>query len=219
MSDAALGLACACGAVILFGTNYIPVRQYDCGDGFFFQWCMCAGIWLVGIVIALVHPYSSSPPPTQPLAVLGGCVWATAQLRVPFIVTAIGTAKGLILWGSTAMLAGWFCGAFGLLGVRSQADEIHSWPLNLSGLGFALVSLAASLMLKPEPHPNRQQAASLTATLLEEGEVAAATKAPPSQTAGVASALVAGIFFGINFNGAQYVLDRAATDECLSDGI
>jgi hypothetical protein len=31
-------------------------------------------------------------------------------------------AKGLIIWGSTAMIAGWACGVFGLLGVRSQAD-------------------------------------------------------------------------------------------------
>ena len=58
-------------------------------------------------------------------------------------------AKGLIVWGSTAMLAGWACGVFGLLGVRSQAEAVNSWPLNLGGLALCLLSLCTSLLLRP----------------------------------------------------------------------
>ena len=35
MSDLAVGLLCALGSVVLFGTNYLPVKRYDVGDGFF----------------------------------------------------------------------------------------------------------------------------------------------------------------------------------------
>ena len=40
MSDLIVGLVCALGSVVLFGTNYLPVKRYDVGDGFFFQWCL-----------------------------------------------------------------------------------------------------------------------------------------------------------------------------------
>ena len=143
----AAGLACAIGAVVLFGSNYLPIKRYDVGDGLFFQFMLCAGIWFVGIVIALMRPAARS---IEPLAAFGGMVWCTGQLSVPFIVQSIGMAKGLIIWGSTAMLAGWACGVFGLLGVKSQADAIHSWTLNVAGLALSLLSLIASLFIKPE---------------------------------------------------------------------
>ena len=79
-------LTCAAGSVLLFGSNYLPVKKYEVGDGFFFQWALCAGIWLVGVCIQLVHPYSSEPPPLVPLAVFGGAIWATGQLAVVTIV-------------------------------------------------------------------------------------------------------------------------------------
>ena len=74
-------------------------------------------------------------------------------------------AKGLILWGSTAMLAGWACGVFGLLGVSSQAAQVHSWPLNIAGLALALASLGVSLLLRPEPRPS--SSSSLTERLMQ----------------------------------------------------
>ena len=87
------GLACALGSVLLFGTNYLPVKQYDVGDGFFFQWCLCIGIWLVGVCVDLLHP---KPPPFEPLAMLGGVIWCTGQLAVVPIVQTIGIAAWAI---------------------------------------------------------------------------------------------------------------------------
>ena len=101
------GLACAFGSVAFFGTNYLPVKKYDVGDGFFFQWCLCLGIWLVGVCIDLIHPYSSAPPPFQPLAMLGGAIWCTGQLAVIPIVQTIGIAKGLIIWGEPHDTSSW----------------------------------------------------------------------------------------------------------------
>ena len=234
-ADATIGLACAFGAVVLFGSNYLPVKKYDVGDGFFFQWALCAGIWLVGGVLNMWHPHSSAPPPFEPLAALGGAVWATGQLFVPFIVKAIGMAKGLMIWGATAMLSGYLCGVFGWLGVRSQAAEVKSWPLNLAGLCLALASLFVSLLLRPEAGvSSRAKVFTTTASSSEcgmsmcgdhqsgpGGNVSLKQRLLPvnganptgssSSTSGVLLALFAGLFFGTNFNGAQYVIDRAGS--------
>ena len=92
-----LGLACAAGAVLFFGSNYLPVKTLDVGDGFFFQWALCAGIWLVGMVVALIYPYGLAPPAIQPLAALGGATWATGHIAVPFIIQTIGAlSRGLV---------------------------------------------------------------------------------------------------------------------------
>ena len=149
-TDDVVGIACVLGAVALFGTNHLPVKLLPTvGDGFFYQWCLCLGIWLVGLAVDLAHVNSAAPPPFEPLAVLGGALWCTGNLAVVTIIQTIGLAKGLIVWGSTAMLAGWACGVFGLLGVRSQAEAVHSWPLNLGGLALCLLSLCTSLLLRP----------------------------------------------------------------------
>ena len=206
----AFGLACAVGAVVLFGSNYVPMKRYDVGDGFFFQLMLCAGIWLVGVVIALTRPTARS---VEPLAAFGGVVWCTGQLSVAYIVQSIGMAKGLIIWGSTAMLAGWACGVFGLLGVHSQADAIHSWPLNVAGLVLSLLSLIASLFIKPETAAVQPSSSPLSEKLLIIGETVEKTSSHKAALQGTAFALFAGLFFGVNFNGAQYVMDRAGTDE------
>ena len=107
-TDDVVGIACVLGAVALFGTNHLPVKLLPTvGDGFFYQWCLCLGIWPVGLAVDLARRATSDsgspPPPFEPLAVLGGALWCTGQLAVVTIVQTIGIAKGLIVWGSTAM--------------------------------------------------------------------------------------------------------------------
>ncbi len=47
----------------------------------FFQWMMCAGIWSVGVLVAIGmdHLYDGAAPhaPFLPLATVGGMSWAT----------------------------------------------------------------------------------------------------------------------------------------------
>lgn len=157
--DTSLGLGCAAVAVLFFGSNFLPVKAYDTGDGVFFQWCVCIGIWLVGLCVNVLHPNSAEAPAFQPIAMLGGAIWCTGLQTVVPIVHTIGMAKGLIIWGATAMITGWACGTFGLLGVASQAAAIASWPLNVGGLLLSLLSLVASLFLRPSisQHDLRQR--------------------------------------------------------------
>ena len=212
-ADYVIGLASAFGAVVLFGSNYIPVKQYDVGDGLFFQWVLCCGIWIIGVVVSLLH--SSMPPPMEPLAVLGGVIWATGHLSVVPIIRSIGMAKGLIIWGATAMITGWTCGIFGIAGVRSEAGLIHSWALNLSGLLLSLASLGCSLLLRPRSvsAPIGEHFLDVTERTAAGNLKQAAQSHPVSAATGTCLALGAGIFFGVAFNPATYVMQHAGTAE------
>lgn len=241
-SDLASGLGCCLVSVLLFGSNYLPIKRYHVGDGLFFQFCLCGGIYLVGLSINHLHPYSDSPPPFQPLSALGGVAWCTGQLLVVPIVRLIGIAKGLITWGGTAILVGWTCGAFGLLGVRSEADGIHSWVLNILGLTLALSSLLVSLLLQPtvsSAHATLEEGLlsaesggqnSIVGHTMPNGRSCSSVKTaaaspPPSGidawansmsegqqgALGVCLSVCSGLFYGTNFNGSQYVMDRAGS--------
>ena len=67
-------------AVVGFGSNFIPVKKFDTGDGLFFQWIMCIGIWLVGMVVNLIR---QQPPFFLP-ALIGGFAWVTGKTRMYF---------------------------------------------------------------------------------------------------------------------------------------
>lgn len=116
-------------AVIGFGSNFIPVKKFDTGDGMFFQWMMCIGIWLVGMVVNVIQ---LQPPFFLP-ALLGGFMWVTGKavdtsvlllssfsspsgniVCVP-VIKMIGLTMGLTVWGSTNLLAGWISGRWAWL--------------------------------------------------------------------------------------------------------
>ena len=58
-----------------FGSNFIPVKKYNTGDGMFFQWVLCIGIWLVGLIVNLIR---YQPPFYMPLF-LGGVLWTSGK--------------------------------------------------------------------------------------------------------------------------------------------
>ena len=70
-----LGYIAAAVAVAFFGSNFIPVKKFDTGDGLFFQWVMCVGIWLVGMVVNVIQ---QQPPFFLPV-LLGGFLWVTGE--------------------------------------------------------------------------------------------------------------------------------------------
>lgn len=104
----------------------MPLKQHDTGDGLFFHLVLCLAIWSFGFVVHLIR----GSPTFQPIAVLGGVIWSTGNLlvidlclscfpvrfswcksvlilaQVVPIVSRIGLSLGLLIWGSTAMLAG-----------------------------------------------------------------------------------------------------------------
>ena len=134
-------LCCAVSAVG-FGSNYVPLKQVDCGDGFFFSAMMSIGIAIVGLLVNW-SPFTSDEifqaPQFEPWAMVGGAAWMLGNLMTPFIVRCLGLGIGLSVWDLSNMFVGWATGNFGLFGV--WREQVHSPVMNYTGLALAGVSL------------------------------------------------------------------------------
>ncbi|KAG7224877.1 hypothetical protein INR49_014941, partial [Caranx melampygus] len=73
MTHFAYGIAANVVAVLLYGSNFVPVKRIETGDGMFFQWVNCAAIW----VVSMVGDLMLQSPKFHPFAMLGGVIWAT----------------------------------------------------------------------------------------------------------------------------------------------
>jgi len=125
--------------------SFIPVKKYESGDGMYFQLVLCLGIWVTGLVLQMAR----GEPTFYPISMLGGAIWATGNVLCVPIITKIGLGPGLLIWGCTSLVIGWFTGFFGLFGLTSERDEIAQVGLNVAGLAFACASICCSFMLRP----------------------------------------------------------------------
>jgi len=140
--DFGLGMACCCIAAVGFGSNYLPVKKVDCGDGFFFAAMMSIGIGIVGILVnyseLTAGPFFHSPR-FEPYAMVGGAAWMLGNLMTPTIIRFLGLGIGLTIWDLSNMVMGWATGRFGLFGVWEE--EVQTPWMNYLGVALAGVSL------------------------------------------------------------------------------
>ncbi|KAM3866974.1 transmembrane protein 144b [Diretmus argenteus] len=134
MTNFAYGFAANMVAVLLYGSNVVPVKRIETGDGMFFQWVNCAGIW----VVSKVGDLMLQSPKFHPFAMLGGVIWATGNIAVVPIVKAIGLGLGILIWGSSSLLMGWASSRFGWFGIT--AEDVSRPLLNYVGAGLCLLS-------------------------------------------------------------------------------
>lgn len=96
-----IGIACA---VLFFGSNFIPIKKYETGDGMFFQFVVCIGrfcidchshlgIWVMGAIVAVIRQQNVF----SLFAMMGGMIWATGNLCTVPIVKCIGTFSLILL--------------------------------------------------------------------------------------------------------------------------
>uniref|UniRef100_A0A3Q4ALP3 Uncharacterized protein n=1 Tax=Mola mola TaxID=94237 RepID=A0A3Q4ALP3_MOLML len=123
------GTAANAAAVLLYGSNFVPVKRIETGDGMFFQWVTCAAIWVVSMVGNLIL----HSPKFYPFAMLGGAIWATGNIAVVPIVKAIGLSLGVLIWGSSSLLMGWASSRFGWFGIAAEdvSRPILNYSVNL----------------------------------------------------------------------------------------
>ncbi|XP_068451383.1 transmembrane protein 144b [Clinocottus analis] len=133
MTNLAYGVAANVFAALLYGSNFVPVKRIETGDGMFFQWVYCASIWGVSMLGDLIL----QSPKFYPFAMLGGALWATGNMASVPIVKAIGLSLGTVIWGSSCLLMGWASTRFGWFG---NAQEIPKPMLNYCGAGLCLLS-------------------------------------------------------------------------------
>jgi uncharacterized membrane protein YidH (DUF202 family) len=162
-----IGFIAAAIAVVFFGSQYLPVKKFDTGDGIFFQWVMCIGIWICGVNVHLVMSYN--PPshmniteslfnghgrtPFQPLAMLGGFFWATGNVLCVPVVKCIGMGLGLLVWGTVNCLGGWASSRFGLFGLH--VSKPNNEAENFIGVALCILGVIIFFFVKSEGKTQR----------------------------------------------------------------
>ena len=163
-------------ATLFFGSNFVPVKRFETYDGMFYQWVMCAAIWMTGLAVQLFifafpegddekmahglvnvtaeeRLLSGRPDPYSvkfvPMAALGGALWATGNTMCVPVINMIGLSLGLLIWGSTNMVMGWATGMYGLFDTSKNA--LHNPTLNYTGVVLALVALAMYTQIETGP--------------------------------------------------------------------
>jgi len=90
-----LGLLACTYSVLSFSSQYVWLRKYETADGVFTHWIQAVSIYIVGGIVDL----ACGLPRFQPLAMLGGCLWAIGSITsVPLINTlGLGIALPLLV--------------------------------------------------------------------------------------------------------------------------
>ncbi|XP_035408225.1 transmembrane protein 144 isoform X3 [Cygnus atratus] len=193
-TDLAIGFTSSAVAVLLFGTNFVPVKKYDTGDGMFFQWILCASIWIVSLVVNLIQ----NCPRFWPLAMVGGFVWATGNVTVVPIVKTIGLALGLLIWASFNLLTGW----------ASSSAVIFLF------IKTEVQSSSASLERTPLL---RESSVNASEEISDESWVSRLSPAK-KRLIGCSLAVVAGILYGSSFVPVLYIKDHGRRNETIYAG-
>jgi len=223
MNNIGTGLVAVAIAVFFFGSNFVPIKRYKTGDGMFFQWALCIGIWHVGLCVNIIR----GQPEFQPIAMCGGLIWATGNLLTVPIVQRIGLAMGLLIWGATNLIGGWLSGVIGLMGIKKETGDISSWPLNYVGIVLGLVSMAIASFVRPNVKSQESYDNCSTMSLLQnvatiqegsldgeipykalQGKEMEPTSNLKDRMTGVLLSIIAGLCYGINFDPPQYVIDN-----------
>ena len=143
--DDLTGYAACLVSSFMFGSNFVPVKRVYTGDGMFFTLMMTAAVFYEGCFIQLWQ----GNPKFEPVAMLGGALWATGNITVVPIVKTIGLGIDLLVWGLVSMLVGWASGHFGIFGVEPDPPLGAPW-LNYLGVTLATASLGVYAKIKSE---------------------------------------------------------------------
>eukprot|EP01083_Nonionella_stella_P075385 204924_1 len=229
------GFVCVAIAVIFFGSNYAPAKKFNMGDGMFFQWCMCCGIWLVGLIVNGIQ----ASPKFEMFVMFGGALWATGNVFVIPIIDCIGMSMGLLVWGSGNLLMGWSLGNWGLFGLdKNPATHIER---NYIGVLLCLAAAATFVFIRPTKSPPDYSRSSrdysvLSAEPQDDGELTARLSILDEKARsvsaniltrklshsgqlvfGYAASAIIGVMYGCSFVPAQYYLDTGRGSSNILD--
>ena len=128
-----------------FGSNFIPTRTVDTGNGLLFNFFMALGIVLVGFG---VHLYQGTGF-LYNHAILGGVLWCTGNTLAIVVIQLLGMGLSVAIWGATSMLVGWATGKFGLWGIHAESVVIN-W-LSYCGVALGVVAIVVFAFVEPKP--------------------------------------------------------------------
>ncbi|XP_042197144.1 transmembrane protein 144a [Callorhinchus milii] len=199
-------------AVIGFGSNFVPVKKIDTGDGLFFQWIFCTAIWVVSLVVHLIQ----NCPKFWPLTMLGGFLWATGNITVIPILKTIGLGMGVLIWATFSLLMGWASSRFGWFGLNVQ--EVPSPILNYIGTAMAALSAGILFFVKTE---NKELLSDEASPLMQDFQPSSSEepapdpcwidklKASQKKLVGSSLAMCSGLLYGSSFAPVLYIKNHA----------
>jgi hypothetical protein len=97
-----LGYISALVAVLFFGSSLVPAGKYPIRDGLSFQFFLCIGVWITGVIINLIV----ESPPFFPLVMIGGVLWATGNIISVYVITINGLGLSMLIWSTSNKLMG-----------------------------------------------------------------------------------------------------------------
>ncbi|ESO05399.1 hypothetical protein HELRODRAFT_99188 [Helobdella robusta] len=222
----AVGYVAVAITVILFGSNYIPVKKFYSGNGMFFQWILCTGVWSTGMITAGIRGFKEF----EALPLIGGALWCTANLTSVPIINSIGLGKGLLVWGSFNLLSGWASSRYGWFGVKDQAPQNKA--MNYAGVSLCLISASIYLFIKTSGNEDEDETDSADSDINEFSVESNNRKSDPNYSSksftitpdednqpfykksyflkikGTLMAVIAGIMYGLVFIPVVYLKDN-----------
>ena len=138
-------------ASLFWGSNFAVTKGYDMKDGMVFQFWMCTGVLVVGLITLL---WSAKDPIAthdfRPVlaydGVLGGVIWCIGNLLTVSIVNSIGLGLGLSIWGGVSLVVSFIIGLVNVLGLKPQPiNEYYGIP----GVVLAVGSLVMFTFVTP----------------------------------------------------------------------
>lgn len=204
-----------------FGSNFVPVKQYDAKDGVFFQWILCSAVWIVGFIVNAIRGF----PDFQPFAMLGGFLWCTGNMTAVPIIRCIGLSLGMLLWGLSNLLTGWGTATFGLFGLKQEHVSVP-W-LNYLAAVFAIISGALFAFIKPEDSKKEENQDPEKEFMINHGDTFNETPTGFSidslsinqkRVVGISLSIIAGMLYGSNFTPPQWIMDNCKNG-CSQNGL
>ncbi|CAF1349704.1 unnamed protein product [Adineta ricciae] len=212
-------------ASIFFGSNFVPVKQFSAGDGFFFQFVFCVAVYMVGLIVDLIikneHWY--------PLVLIGGALWTTGNLVTVFCIKTCGLTVGLLIWGTTSLIVGWAGGRFGLMDIKPQVPPTTpKLIMNYASVVLAAISAIFFVFIKSTNAPRNAPRIEMTngsrvsVDIVKEDNMPVTTEEildtdfpflnkisdPIQKVIGCSLAALSGVFYGIMFIPDQYIRDH-----------
>ena len=129
-------------AVLMFGTNYIPVRRTEIHDGSHFQWMMANGILAVGTAAQLAYGGG-----VLTLGLVGGALWSISNYFVLPVVKLLGLGVGFSLYHVVNLVVGYAVGRYGLFG--TPVSHLASPELSDASIGILVLSFAFMIAVEP----------------------------------------------------------------------
>ena len=143
-----IGVALTIIPTICFGSNYIPVKSFETGDGVFFQWVMSVAILIGGFITYCIQHF----PTFYVEAAIGGAIWSLGNVCVVPIVKLVGLSIGFLIWAMTSMVVGWAMNTFGLFGVDRK---VLCYPI-MNYIGVAVCVVGGVMIAFVQPTLDRK---------------------------------------------------------------